>query len=221
MEKNNFKKNKLDILFILIMLLSLFGTIFIFKELPDKIPTHWNIKEDADNYSSKSFAYLTALLPVFMYLLMKVIPKIDPKKDSYKEHEKAFRVTMFSVILFLIGIHWYTLGYSLGYPLDIIKYIKISLGIMFVIIGRYMPQIRFNYFFGIKTPWTLSSSTVWIKTHMVGGYFYFVMGIVFILSSFFNTEISFYISIGSLVLISLGLILYSYILYKKEKNYKA
>ena len=212
------KKNKMDVFFIVIMLLSIVGTVFIFKDLPDQIPTHWNIKGEVNSYSSKNFAYLTAILPIFLYILMKVIPKIDPQKDSYEKHDKAFRATMFSVIILLIGIHWMTIGYSLGYLLNIIKYIEVGLGILFIIIGRYMPQIRFNYFFGIRTPWTLSSAAVWRKTHMVGGYLYFVMGTVFILSSFFNSDLSFYISIGSVALISIGLIVYSYILYRNEKK---
>ena len=34
----------MDVFFIVIMLLSIVGTVFIFKDLPDQIPPHWNIK---------------------------------------------------------------------------------------------------------------------------------------------------------------------------------
>lgn len=216
------KKNKLDPFFLAIILISIIGTFFIFKSLPDQVPMHWNIKGEVDDYSAKSFVYLTALLPLALYFIMKIIPQIDPQKDAYDKHRNAYSATMFSVILFLIGIHWMTIGYALGYPLDIIKYIMVALGILFIIIGNYMPQIKFNYFFGIRTPWTLSSEKVWKQTHAVGGYLYFIMGAIFILSSFFNNDISFYISIGSIIFVSIVTVIYSYILFRSEKsnNYK-
>lgn len=212
------KKNKADIFFIAIILLSILATMLIFKDLPAQIPSHWNINGEIDNYSPKGFTFFTAFLPALVYVIMKVIPRIDPQKDSYEKHEGAYSATIFSIILFLIGLHWVIILSALGYSIDIIKYIKISLGLLLVIIGRYMPQIRFNYFFGIRTPWTLSSLSVWRKTHMVGGYLYFVMGTVFILSSFFENEMSLYIALASLILLSFGIVIYSYILYRNEKK---
>lgn len=212
------KKNKYEILLIIGMLISILGTVIIYTKLPNQVPTHWNIKGDIDNYSSKRFVYFTGLLPCILYGLMKFIPKIDPRKDSYKKHQNAYNITIFAIIIFLILVHWMTIGYSLGYQLDMVKYIKISLGILFIVMGNYMPQIRFNYFFGIRTPWTLSSETVWRKTHKIGGYLYFLIGIIFILSSFINNSIAFYIVISSIILLSLGLTLYSYLLYRNEKD---
>lgn len=212
------KKNKYDALLISIILLSIIGTISIYSKLPDQIPSHWNIKGEVDNYSSTSFVYFTGLLPLVLYGFMKIMPKIDPKRESYKKHDKAYNKTIFTIILFLVGLHWVTIGYSLDYSIDMMIYIKVSLGILFIVIGNYMPQIRFNYSFGIKTPWTLSSENVWKKTHIVGGYLYFLIGIIFILSSIFNSSMAFYISIGSIVLMSLAVTLYSYLLYIHEKK---
>ncbi len=213
------KKNKYDIFSLVIMLLSIIGTMLVYAKLPDQVPSHWNIRGEIDNYSSKEFIYFTAVLPVILYGAMKFIPKVDPKKESYKKHQKAYDITIFTIILFLIGMHWITMSYSLGYPLDMMKYIKISLGILFIVMGNYMPQIRFNYFFGIRTPWTLSSENVCRKTHIVGGYLYFLIGVIFILSSIFDNSMTFYIAIASIILISLAIILYSYLLYRDEKKY--
>lgn len=212
------KKNKFDPIFIGIILLSILGTILIFKNLPGQIPMHWNIKGEVDDYSSKGLIYITAFLPLAIYILMKIIPHIDPQKDAYDKHRNAYSATMFSIIIFLIGLHWMTIGYALGYPLNMIRYIMIALGLVFIIIGNYMPQIKFNYFFGIRTPWTLSSEKVWRQTHTTGGYLYFIMGSIFILSSFFNNEISYYLSIGSVIVISIAIVIYSYLLYRKENE---
>lgn len=210
------KKSKSEILLTISIFLSIIGTILIYTKLPDQIPTHWGIDGTVDNYSSKGFIYFTALLPVILYIIMKFIPKIDPRRESYKKHGNAYKITILGAITFLIGIHWMTIGYSLGYTIDITKYVMISLGILFILMGNFMPQIRFNYFFGIRTPWTLASEIVWRKTHMLGGYLYFVNGAIFIISSLFNNSMSFYISMGSIILTSLFLLLYSYGIYRRE-----
>ena len=44
-----------------------------------------------------------------------------------------------------------------------------------------MPKIRSNFFFGIKTPWTLSDPRVWERTHRLGGYCFFAGGILTVL----------------------------------------
>ena len=94
------KKNKYDIFSLVIMLLSIIGTMLVYAKLPDQVPSHWNIRGEIDNYSSKEFIYFTALLPVILYGAMKFIPKVDPKKESYKKHQKAYDITIFTIIIF-------------------------------------------------------------------------------------------------------------------------
>jgi uncharacterized membrane protein len=37
------------------------------------------------------------------------------------------------------------------------------------VLGNYLGTIRPNYFFGVRTPWTLESDEVWRATHRNGG----------------------------------------------------
>ena len=63
-----------------------------------------------------------------------------------------------------------------------------------------MTQLRFNYFTGIKLPWTLASETVW-KTHRVGGIGFMIIGIIYIISSFISGSLSFIITMVSLFIL--------------------
>jgi len=45
-----------------------------------------------------------------------------------------------------------------------------------------MGRIRQNYFFGIKTPWTLANEEVWRKTHRFTGYVWVAAGFVGLLT---------------------------------------
>ncbi|MDI3534505.1 MAG: hypothetical protein PWQ82_870 [Thermosediminibacterales bacterium] len=202
------KPNKI---LILLIMLSILGTFFVFNDLPDRIPTHWNLKGEVDSYSGKSFAFFTAFLPLILYILSLYLPKIDPKRQSYLKHKKAYEIVIMFILLFLIMIHWATILFSLGYNLDISTVVRWGVGLLFIVIGNYMGQIRHNYFFGIKLPWTLANETVWRKTHRVGGFGFIVVGLIFILTSSI-------ISFISLIVLVIGLGVYSYIEFKKLES---
>jgi uncharacterized membrane protein len=91
----------------------------------------------------------------------------------------------------------------------------VGLGLMFMILGNYLTKVRSNWFVGIKTPWTLSSDEVWRKTTRVGGWAFFLAGLIIALSGFFlSGKTLFYLIIGVVVAVSVGTFVYSYLLYR-------
>ncbi|MGO3169307.1 SdpI family protein [Senegalia sp. (in: firmicutes)] len=203
---------------IVIILLSFIATIFIYAELPEEIPRQWGLNGEVNSYWGKEAVFFTALIPLILYGLMRFLPKIDPKKESYKKHKKAYNMTIFATIIFLIIIHWISIYASLGNNINMQLLVLLGVGSLFIVIGNYMGQIRHNYFFGIRTPWTLASEVVWKKTHRVGRYAFVITGILFIISAFLPGDISIAIIIGSTIIMVLFPIIYSYLIFKKINN---
>jgi len=200
---------------IILILISVIATVFIYSSLPEKIPMHWGIKGEVDSYGSKSFAWFIALLPLAIYLLMIYVPEIDPRRESYKKHKKAYAMLMNVLVLFLITLHWIIIFSALGYQVSVARIIPIGIGILFIVIGNYMGQIRPNYTFGIKLPWTLADETVWKKTHRIGGYAFILSGLIFIIAGIINKSYSFYLAMSSLFIFITYIFIYSYLEYKK------
>lgn len=204
-----------------LIIISIIGTIFVYGYLPDTIPLHWNIQGEVDRVGGKSNVFITALLPLVLYMLMMLFPKIDPKKKSYEKHKKAYSITVGLILVFLIVIHWETILVSLGLKLDVSTVVSIGIGVMFIVIGNFMSQIRQNYFFGIRTPWTLANENVWKKTHRVGGYGFIAIGAAFILSAFLKSPmLKFIIIVGGTIGFTLYIFVYSYFVFKKETEGK-
>lgn len=203
---------------IVLSLLSLIGTGFVYPMLPDIIATHWGVDGQVNGTGGKFTQLIVAAIPLLMYVFMVLLPRIDPRRENYVLHNKAYTVTQEVLVLFLIGLNWATIAYNLGAPLDIQKFVVIPLGLLIAVTGNYMGQIRPNYFFGIKTPWTLANEEVWRKTHRMGGSFFIAAGLIISISAFFSGTNSFIITMTALLVASFIPVIYSYVIFRKLQN---
>jgi uncharacterized membrane protein len=212
-------KLKKELPLIAIVLLPFMYLAYIWNQLPTEVPMHWDIKGEIDRYGDKTeLILIPLLLPLLVYIIFLVIPKIDPKNKLNKMGNKLqtlkFLMTTFMSILALFIIYS-AKNQSITNP----NYIVLLIGILYIILGNYFKTIRANYFIGIRTPWTLESEIVWKETHKLGGKMWFVGGIIVVLSSLILDKkpnfTLFAIITGIITIIP---IVYSYILFKKEKE---
>ena len=54
-------------------------------------------------------------------------------------------------------------------------------GLLFLILGNYLPKIRQNRTMGIRLPWTLASGENWTRTHRLAGFLWVAGGLLLIL----------------------------------------
>ena len=53
-----------------------------------------------------------------------------------------------------------------------------AVGLVLMVVGNYLGKVRSNFFFGIRTPWTLSSELSWNRTHRLAGRLLVALGLV-------------------------------------------
>lgn len=200
---------------LVLVFLSLLATAMLYQALPEQIPSHWNIKGEVDAYQNKPFVFVTGLLPLGIYLLMKFLPKIDPKRGSYEKHKKAYSITQLLVVLMMITVHWIAIFAALGFDINVGVFVRILIGLMFVIMGNYMGQIRQNYFYGIRTPWALANEEVWKKTQRAGGYTFIMMGILMMVTIVLPPSLAVIVTIVTIFGGLVFMYMYSYLTYKK------
>ncbi len=183
--------------------------------LPETVPIHWNAAGEIDGYGHKFWSVL--LIPIMVIVLQGlfwVIPKIDPNREKYKQFVKAWQMFQIGFLIFMLYLHSVIL-YLIFHPQEsILPFMQIGLGVFFVLIGNYMGKIRQNYFFGIRTPWTLKNEEVWNKTHRLGGWCFVVAGLLFLVNTTFQWQVVL-VFIVALFLAAVVPIVYSYVLYRK------
>jgi uncharacterized membrane protein len=204
---------------VMLMVFSYLLSLIAIPYLPDEVAIHWNLAGEADGYSSKWFG--TFILPLAMtwcLLLMTLLPKMDPEKANDEKFKGSYNMLINVFALFFIAFHVITLAYNLGFPVDVGLFVPIGVGVLFIVLGNYMPKFKRNYFVGIRTPWTLESETVWNKTHRIGRKVFVLMGFALMLTVFIEGIWNFILFLA----ITLGGVLYlfvkSYLYFREEQR---
>lgn len=214
MIKNN--KGKLIITSIIILLPILLGLI-LWDKLPEKIPTHWNAEGVVDGWSRKEFAVFG--LPAVLFVLHWVcllVSSADPKNQNYSEKMLQLVFWICPVLSVLIGVLSY--GTALGMEFKVDKIMLLLVGLLFIVIGNYLPKCKQNYTMGIKLPWTLNDEENWNRTHRMAGKLWVVIGFLMMLCILAPTSIMVAIFIIILIVGTMIPTVYSYSLYRNKKK---
>ncbi len=212
---------KTEIFSLIIIVASLVASVYFYFNLPERVPTHWNIAGQVDAWGSgKTQAIVFAAMMVGMYVLFLVIPYLDPRKERYEQFSKVYHIFKSIILFFLFIIFLIASLNGLGYNIAVGVWVPILIGLMFIIMGNYMGKIKSNWFIGIRTPWTLSSEEVWNKTHRFGGKMFIIAGILMMLEGFLPVVWRLPVFIFGISLILFGTLVYSYIVFLQEKKRK-
>lgn len=191
----------------------------IWDQLPDIVPTHFNLAGEADGWSSKQFLiFLPGSLGIGIYFLMLVLPQMDPKHNLSLEDNKYYAIRFFMAVFFSI-LCTYILYTSLAGKISNYSILFGFIGGLFAVLGNYFKDMKPNYYIGIRTPWTLEVERVWYNTHKLGSKVWIIGGLGLLLGSVLinNNERVFLLFIIILLIIVFIPIIYSYIDYKRGK----
>lgn len=196
------------------------GSILFYSQLPDPMPTHWNAAGQPDDYASRFVgAFLLPVIMIGVYLMLFFLPRIDPKRMNIERFSETYTLVRTIITFFFAYIHGVILYAVISNHNKLAPALIIGgVGLLLMLIGNYMPRMRSNWFMGIRTPWTLSSETVWRKTHRLGGKLFMLAGLLMILTPLFDPSLSIWLIIGVVLLTAIVPIGYSYWLYQQEES---
>lgn len=203
---------------LVIAALTIAFSIWAYPKLPGRVPTHWDINGEPNGYSSRMLGVL--LMPLMILVLTgvaQVLPRIDPRRANYAKFIGVYWLMINGILLFLAVIHFAMLGNALGARINLTRVALVGVGLLLALIGNYLRQVEPNWFLGIRTPWTLSSDTVWRETHRVGGWVFGLGGLLLVGCAFVRPPAVYWgfgLTIG---LVAIVPIVWSYVLWRRER----
>jgi uncharacterized membrane protein len=206
------KKNwKILLITSIVILLPIAAGLVLWNQLPEQLPFHWNAAGEIDGWASKSVAvFLMPLILLALQWVCVLATCADPKKQAHGT--KVLHLVFWMIPVISIFVHMMMYMVALGKTVRVEMVMPVFMGLIFIIIGNYLPKCKQNYTIGIKIPWTLNSEENWNKTHRFAGRIWVVGGLLMMLTGFFG---GFWVFFAVVLAMVLAPFIYSYILHRK------
>ncbi|NNC73782.1 MAG: SdpI family protein, partial [Sphingomonadaceae bacterium] len=174
---------------------------------------------EADRYAGKWTALMIgpgifSLVIALFYFL----PYLETRKKGLARSQGLYFACWAALLLVFIATHAAVLAAAFDVPLPTDRMIMGAIGLMFVMIGDQLGKSRSMYMIGIRTPWTLASEEVWIKTHRLGGKLMMLGGLAVVALAIFGVAgIALTVTlIAAAAVITLVPVVYSYLSWRRE-----
>ena len=155
---------------IVLAVLALAASAYVFNlqydQLPEKIPSHWDIRGEVDAYTPKedAWAYFY-LMPAFLFVWVAVtwvLPKISPKQFSVDSFMGTYGYLMAPGILQLFSayLHGVLLWLALHPAVGFTRPFSIGIFLLFALLGNVLGKTRRNFWMGVHAlrPWQTTAS---------------------------------------------------------------
>ena len=199
-----------------ITLLPILVGLLLWDSLPDPMPTHWGVDGQVDGWSSKPVAIFG--LPLFLVVIQWFcifFTSKDPK--NAEQNNKIMGMIPWLVPMLSVLVNGMMYAAALGVVFDMFTILFLFMGLLFAVIGNYLPKCKQSYTIGIKISWTLNSEANWLATHRFAGRIWTVCGVLLMATAFLPVTFAFFCSLVLFTAMAVVPIVYSYRFYKKEQ----
>ena len=210
-------KNKMLIIITsLLTLLPIPVGLLLWNQFPETMAIHWGVTGQADGFASVPTAvFLPPLIMLLTHLFCILVCFLDPGNKN--RNQKILHIVLWTVPvicnLSCCGIY----ALSLGVEFSPVLWTTVPMGLLFALIGNYMPKTRRNSTVGIKVPWTYTSEENWNATHRLAGKLWVIGGIAMALGGFLPHRWAVAVMLGLILPLTVIPIIYSWRFYEKEK----
>ena len=176
---------KILIITCIFCLLPILLGVAYYDDLPEQVAIHFDINNNPDNYFIKPlFVYG---FPVFMLLVQMFCAIVIDVSDKHREaNRKISIVSKWIIPILSILLYTVTLLFNMNYLVDIRVYVMLIIGIMFMVIGNYIPKTVGTAY----NKYRFKDEGVQKRLNKMIGYTFIIFGVMLIISVFFMPIIS-------------------------------
>lgn len=209
------KNKKLLLLTSLLTLLPIPVGLLLWNRFPETMAIHFGLTGQADGFASIPYAvFVPSLLMLIIHWVCILATALD--KGNRNRNQKLQTIVLWIIPLLsnLSSCGIYAL--ALGWKFSPVAWTMIPMGILFAVIGNYLPKTRMNSTMGIKVWWAYTSEENWNATHRFAGKAWVIAGILMMLCGFLPNGWAVTVMVVLIVVMCILPVVYSWRFYKKE-----
>lgn len=209
------KHKKTLILTSLLTLLPIFIGLLLRDKLPEMMPTHWGFDGQPDGWSDVTTAIF--VMPLIMLAAYWICVFFSARDKGNHDRNEKVQVLVFWIMPLLSNLCcglMYAL--ALGADLSITNVMFAFMGLLFAILGNYMPKCKMNSTIGIKVYWTYTSEENWNATHRFGGRVWFIGGLLMLFTALIPAKYVIAVFLTVTAVMVIVPIVYSWQYYRKQ-----
>ena len=207
-------KKKIDwkilIITSLICLIPIIFGVILYDQLPEQMAVHFGVNNEPNSFAPKEFALFG--IPLLMFILQVFCCISSDFMEEKKQNKKYITIYKWIIPIIEMVVYLTMLAYGAGIELDMRMIVCITLGIVFTLVGNYMPKTEPN-----KLQMNYIRADFWKKVKRPAGYFFVIIGLAFIISAFLNSMVSL-ILLGIIIVVAILISIYSIYLFYKDRK---
>jgi uncharacterized membrane protein len=198
------------------------AAVWVAGRVPDgaSLPIHWDANGHPNGYAGKWTALLMpAVMTAVLSLVFYLLPAIEPREQHLERSQGLVLAGWGGVLVVNCIVELIVAAGALHWAIPVTPLMLMGMGLLLILIGNQLGKSRSMFLVGIRTPWTLSSEEVWIKTHRLGGKLMMAAGLLIAAAAFLPVSAR---AIPLLVMVIVAVmagvpVVYSYILWRRER----
>lgn len=168
----------------ILILLPMFVGIFLWNELPDKLPGHFDINNQVDRYDPKWV--IVFVLPIIMLMLhlLCCLATIFSNKQKFPDKVMVVLFAIIPVISNAVTFLSYSTALNKGITVDNVgAFLFAVIGMVNIVLGNYLPKVQQNHAYGVRISTTFESNRNWAYTNRLAAWCFVITGIIIVLAS--------------------------------------
>ena len=199
-----------SIVILLPMLLGFFGDTL----LPEEFAVHWGLDGRADGFGDASIFFILPPICLAIHWLCMIVTAVVEK--NAEQNKKLMGIMFWIIPVLSLVCSGMIVSGALGHTANAFTLICLLLGVMFIVIGNYLPKTIRSRTMGIKIKWAQANEENWRATHRFGGKVYVAIGFLCLLCMPLPMGVLPVIFFGIVLVGVLLPVIYSYRFYKKQ-----
>lgn len=206
-----------DRVFLLLALLAAALSAYLYPELPDEVPIHWNWRGEADGFAPKAYAvWTTPGIALCIWWILVHVPALDTRKQNWSRFQDTYRRIRHMILAFFFGMHLAMLAEWSGAGLSMDVVVLGGVGFLLAAMGNVMGKVKPNHFVGIRVPWTLDDDEVWRRTHRFAAPIWVLGGLALWGTTLLPAFLQLAFVLTVVAVLTIAPVVYAYVIYRER-----